>query len=378
MPELRQICEQIEKHISEMREKAGSRPWANYSRPAFVNNLATIIPMMEELYSIFQMARTEAEKNPETQKAELGTHIKEMNLLITVLKRNMHMEEERLGKLKAEGINAIAETVTVPDLYSDLEQKTLSMLLRSTYASERLRVFDRKREPALQARGAQKSILELLEKKETELEDLRGKYEETRRNTFLGLAEKESSIEIENLLNEITRKLEAKTGLLIKQFEGAMENMALAQRKLSELEERLLGVEELESQATGKTFELMTMLKKERDYAKKMLIEIEHETIQLRNTYSKELLGLNEEKISLKNSLEERFSAEIGAMRKELAEKSKTIGHLQEMLGSREKKLEQIEEHNHKLRLSNAALQKHDMVKRHFLGKSKSTRKNKK
>ena len=301
-----------------------------------------------------------------------------MGQLITVLKRNRQMEEERLDKLRTEGINSIAETVTVPALYSDLEQKVLSMLLKSTYAAERLRVSLRKQEPGMQARGAQKNILDLLEKKENELEDLRKKYEQSRRNTFLGLAEKESSIEIENELNDLMRKLEAKTALLKKQFESAKESIVQTEKRVGELEERLFGVEELESQAMGKTFELMTMLKKERDYAKKMLIEIEHETIQLRNTYSKELLGLQEEKITLKNSIEDRFMREIDGMKRELSEKTKTLSHLQEMLTNREKRIEHIDEANHKLRLSNAELSKHDAVKKHFLKKGKDPRKEKK
>ena len=366
MAELRQICGKIDNEIADAREAATVRQWANYSRPAFISNLEGVIPRMETIRTLFQSAQNELEKASAAEKPDLRAHLNDMAQLITVLKRNRDMERERLGKLKSEGVHAIAETVTVPELYSDLEQKALSMLLKCTYATERLRVFGRKGEPGIQAKGAQRNILDLLEKKENELESLRQRYEENRRNTFLGLAEKESSIENENELNEITRKLEVKTGLLKKQFEGAKEALTLAGKKVSELEERLAGVEELESQAMGKTFELMTMLKKERDYAKKMLIEIEHETIQLRNTYSRELLGLQEEKITLKNSIEERFMREISEMRRELSEKSKTISHLQEMVSNREKRLERIDEDNHRLRLSNAAFQKHDAVKRHF------------
>ena len=175
MPELGQICDKIERQISAIREKAGERAWANFSRPAFVNNVSGIISQLDELYSLFQIARTEADKNPQASRQDIAAHISDMGQLITVLKRNRQMEEERLDKLRTEGINSIAETVTVPALYSDLEQKVLSMLLKSTYAAERLRVSLRKREPGMQARGAQKNILDLLEKKENELEDLRKK-----------------------------------------------------------------------------------------------------------------------------------------------------------------------------------------------------------
>ncbi len=374
MPELSVTCGKIEKQISDIREKATARQWANLSRPAFVNMLAGVIPGLEELHSLFQMGRTEIDRSGQAQKPDIAEHCREINQLITVLKRNAQMETERLDSEKAQGINAMAESVTTPALYSDLEQKVLSMLLRSTYAIERIAVFGRKRDPTGNTRGAQRNILELLEKKETELEDLRVKYEETRKQSFLGLAEKDSSVEIENSLNEVSRKLEAKTALLRKQFDGTKDSILQSEAKLAELEERMLGVEELESQVLGKTFELMTMLKKERDYAKRMLIEIEHETIQLRNTYSKELLGLQEEKLTLRNSLEDRFSREISELRRELAARNRTITHLQEMVSSREKKMAKLEAEEDRLRLINKALHKHATVRAKFKTKAKKAK----
>ncbi len=374
MPELSVTCGKIEKQISDIREKATARQWANLSRPAFVNMLAGVIPGLEELHSLFQMGRTEIDRSGQAQKPDIAEHCREINQLITVLKRNAQMETERLDSEKAQGINAMAESVTTPALYSDLEQKVLSMLLRSTYAIERIAVFGRKRDPTGNTRGAQRNILELLEKKETELEDLRVKYEETRKQSFLGLAEKDSSVEIENSLNEVSRKLEAKTALLRKQFDGTKDSILQSEAKLAELEERMLGVEELESQVLGKTFELMTMLKKERDYAKRMLIEIEHETIQLRNTYSKELLGLQEEKLTLRNSLEDRFSREISELRRELAARNQTITHLQEMVSSREKKMAKLEAEEDRLRLINKALHKHATVRAKFKTKAKKAK----
>lgn len=369
MPELRELCDRIERQVGELREKATVKQWANYSRPAFVNNVAGILPGLEELYSLFQIARNEMEKRKEPERPDLSAHIKDTNQLITVLKRNKELEEARIEKMKEEPSTAFSETITVPELYSDLEQKALSILLKSTYAAERMRVFDRKREPLMHTKAGQKSILDLLERKDSELGALRKKYEETRQNTFLGLVEKESSIETENELNGIARSLESRTALMRKLFEGSRETFSALQKQMAELEERINNVEDLESQAMGKTFELVTMLKKERDYTKKILMEIEHETIQLRNTYSKELLGLQEEKLSYRNELEARYEKELTGLRNELRQRAELLKHFQDTVADKEKKIIQLEEQIHELQLFNKALHKHSKVKEHFSGK---------
>ncbi|MBI4210360.1 MAG: hypothetical protein HY544_02530 [Candidatus Diapherotrites archaeon] len=368
MPEIRELCDRIEAKIAQIREKASARKWAGYSRHGFVANLEAIIPEMQELHSLFQISRNEIEKRLEPTRPELGEHLKELNMLITVLKRNREMEEARIGKMREQGINALAESVTVPDLYSDLEQKVLSTLLKSMYMAERMRVFDRRRQNPAQSKGAQRTIFELLEKKEREIDDLRQKYEETRNKTFLGLLEKENSIQVENELNQLGRSLEGRTAITKKMFESTKEAFESLQRQMQEIEERVSSIDDTESQITGKTFELITMLKKERDYAKKILIEIEHDTIQLRNNYSKELLALQEEKASLRASLEEKYGKEAQELKRELWHRNENLKHLHESLSAREKKLSELEEENHRLRLVNKTLAKHEKVKKAFKG----------
>ncbi|MCR4335552.1 MAG: hypothetical protein NUV57_03385 [archaeon] len=377
MPGLKELIGKIEDEINDVRQKASGKPWGAFSRRAFIYNLETVIPGLEELYSLFQLARQEIEKKAEANRFDVGNHLKELNQLITVLKRNKEMEHSRVEKAKMHNIHEMADTITVPELYSDLEQKTLGILLKSNYLVERIRLFERKHEPIMKTKGAQRNILEILEKREDEIAELRKKYEETRKNSFLGLIEKESSIETEAELNQLSRSLVGKTALMKKAFEDMRGNFENYQRKMQETESRINSVEETEAQITGKTFELITILKKERDYVKKVLIEIEQDTIQLRNTYSKELLGLQEEKISIKNSLEEKYEKEVKELRTELQEKNKLINHFQETVSRKEKKLIELEDSVDKLELINKALQKHEQVKGKFSKPEKKKTKNK-
>ncbi len=375
MGELSAICDRIEHKAAEVRGHATAQAWGRLTRIGFVQNLEKVVPGLEELYTLFQQARAQIARSGEPERPELDTHLREMNQLITVLRRNTEMEHHKIEKIRAGGVQGFAEAIAVPELYSELEQRTLSVLLKCSYAVERMRVFDRKKEPLMQAKAAQRNVLELLEQKEKELEQLRRRYEESRKNTFMGLVEKEGLIELENELNELFRSLEGKSVATKKLVEAARQSFTMLERQLLEIEERMRIHEETESQITQKTFEVLTALKKERDFAKKMLIEIEQETIQLRNTYSKELIGLQEEKMGFKNRLEEEMGKEAKELRHELRQRMEMIRHFQGTLEQKEKRIAELEEKNEKLRIISKTFEKHHIIKKHFLRGKKEKRK---
>jgi len=375
MSEIRELCDKIDDEVADLRQKAGAKAWGDFSRRAFIYNLVNIIPGLEELDELFGDIQKKASETGEGDKIGVNNHLKEIGSFTAVLKRNKAMEESRIEKMKLQGTEHFADTITVPELYSDLEQKTLGILLKSNYMIERIRIRDRKKSPEMNTKAAQRNVLDILEKKETELAELREKYNETRKNSFLGLVERDSSIEIEQELNELSRNLGAKTALMKKNFEIVKDESDQYQQQLNELEDRIGNVEELEAQLTGKTFELITMLKKERDYVKKVLIEIEQDTIQLRNTYSKELLGLQEEKMNLKNSLDDKYEKQIRELKKDLKDKGELVKHFQDTVSDKEARLIDLEEKNDKLRLINKNLEKHGKVKEHFSQKEKKPKK---
>lgn len=337
------LINRAEEEIAKTREHVSTRSWTDFSRKGFIYQLANVLPHIQEIYTLFQLIRNEMEKKAEAGKPELGEFLKEINKHITILKRNQAMEEEKSQKAMQDGIQTLADEITMPELYADLEQKTMSLLLKSANILERIRLFERKKEPIMQTRAAQRNVLDLLEKRETELQNLRKKYEETRKNMFFGLIEKESANDVEKELGEISRQLEAKTAVAKKMFEAEKNTFENLQKQMQEMEARINEVEELETRALGKTFELITMLKKERDYAKKILMELEHDTLQLRNSYSKELLGLQEEKMQHKNTLEDKFQREIEELKKEVREKNELLRHFHETVVSKEQKIQELE-----------------------------------
>ncbi len=375
MPELRELCDKIEQETASLREKVSARKWAELSRRGFIYNVENILPGIEELYALFQIAGQELGKSAESNAPKTIDHERELNQLITSLGRNREMEEARIRKSQEKGLLALAETITVPELYSDLEQKTLSMLLKSNYLAERIRVFERKKEPLMNVKGAQRNVLDLLEKREIELQNLRKKYEDTRKNFFLGLVEKNTTSDLENDMNELARKLETQTALMKKSMETYKETFTELERHNAELEQKTAIIEETQAQMSGKMLDVMTALKKERDYAKKIVMETEHETLQLRNTYSKELLGLQEEKMSIKNALGEKYEKQLGELKRDNKDKTELIRHFQETVLGKERKIAQLEEENLKLALIGKTIEKHQKARETFLKKEKKQRK---
>ena len=99
----------------------------------------------------------------------------------------------------------------------------------------------------------------------------------------------------------------------------------------------------MQARHSEKTSELIAMLKKERDYAKKIVLDIEHETLQLRSTYSKELLNLEEEKARAKNDAYDKFREKSVRQDAELNEKKELIGHMREAVEAKEEKIRLLE-----------------------------------
>mgnify|MGYP001573804029 CR=1 FL=1 len=375
MPELRELCDKIEQETASLREKVSARKWAELSRRGFIYNVENILPGIEELYALFQIAGQELGKSAESNAPKTLDHERELNQLITSLRRNREMEEARIRKSQEKGLLALAETITVPELYSDLEQKTLSMLLKSNYLAERIRIFERKKEPMMNVKGAQRNVLDLLEKREIELQNLRKKYEDTRKNFFLGLVEKNTTIDLENDMNELAKQLETQTALMKKSMETYKETFTELERHNAELGQKTAIIEETQAQMSGKMLDVMTALKKERDYAKKIVMETEHETLQLRNTYSKELLGLQEEKMGIRNALGEKYEKQLAELKHDNKDKNELIRHFQETVSGKERKIAQLEEENLKLSLIGKTIEKHQKAKEKFLKKEKKKRK---
>lgn len=344
MPDVTLLCSKIEEGINRLQERISAKEWRRYSRVSFLHNLRSTVEELEGIASMLEMLASEFRRQGISDSADMDGHLKEINSVIVVLRRNQKMEEERSARGGGQGLEALAEGGGSAELYSSLEQKVLGLLLKTRYLVERVSILSaRERSAPVQGRSAHRNVLELLERKEEELQRLKEQYEELRNRSFLGFGE-QTAPDLEHELNEIARRLEAEGALLgaaLKQQSAQIENLANAQ---SELGHKMGVFEEMGARHAAKASELATMLKKERDYAKKIVLDIEHETLQLRNTYSRELLALEETKARAREEIKEKARGRVEQLEHELGENKNLLEQFRKIAHEKEEKIQKLGE----------------------------------
>ncbi len=339
------LCDKVINGINALQERIGEKEWKSYSRSSFIYNLGATVEELEEITSFLELMETEFKSKALEGAPDLSENINELNKLIVLLKRNQKLEETTVKGARERGLQELIEEVEKPDLYADLEQKVLGVLLKTRYLIERIHVFLRKQQlKPLTTESAARDVITLLEQKEEELQKVKEKYEELRAKSFMGVLEEGTASDIENELNEIARQLESESTILKRNLSDYKKLVEAAISSQADLERKIDDVEELNSQHLAKTFELITLLKKERDYAKKIVMDIEHETLQLRSAYSKELLALEEEKEKARNRAYEKFKKQLVKLQGDLHEKNELITHFRTIIADKEKKVNVLKE----------------------------------
>ena len=175
---------QISERINELQRSISQHSWRNASRTVFVNALGKSVSDIRELEKLFSETFEHINKDPSEGKPDLKPFIKEMKKLLDVLEKNLKFEKQRKDRPKT--VNEL-EQEEIPDLYADLEQRVLGTLLKARYSLERLTIFLRKQGlTPVTERTSTKQVMRILEKKEDEIQELREKYEDVRKKSYLG------------------------------------------------------------------------------------------------------------------------------------------------------------------------------------------------
>lgn len=345
MPEVALLIEKVIDGVNLLQGRVDAKEWKNYSRTSFIYNLTQTISELEEIASLLEMIDGEFKREGLGDAPDINEYIEEINSLIVLLKRNQKMEEDSIERAKKTGIFELGEEVEKPEVYSSLEQKVLGLLLKVRYLTDRINVYVNKREikPYTPAK-AQRNILDLLEQKEEELHKVKQKFEELKSKSFFGRMEEGTSSDLEEELNELSRSIESENSVLLRAVEEQKKRLEEVNGFQLELESRIKKFEEFSAEHIAKTMEIITMLKKERDYAKKIVLEMEHETMQLRSSYSRELLAIEEEKMRAREVASQKFKKQITRLQKELAEKGELLQQFKKMVEDRERRIEKLEQ----------------------------------
>jgi hypothetical protein len=377
MVDAERLVSEIAERINGLQGGISRQPWRNASRGAFARALEDGVSELKELEGLFKDAARQIEKDPKEGSPDLKPFLKELGKVLDVLEKNLGFEK---GKKSRAGTVSDLDREEIPDLYADLEQQILGILLKARYSLERATIFFRKQGlTPLTGKGTARQVMQVLDRKEDELQALREKYEDIRKKSYLGYVEEESVADTEHDLGELSRRMALSADELSKSISFHRSQIEYIENSYAELKQKLDTLEEIFFAYSEKSSELIKNLKKERDYAKRIVLDVEHETLQLRNTYSRELLSLQESKLAFKAEAEKNFLKKVKELQKKLGEQEDLTKHFRKIAEEKLKKEHALEEKVKRITLLLKTKEKHDAVKKALAKKTrkKTSRKKK-
>jgi hypothetical protein len=326
----------LENQLNELGEKISKIEWQELSSKNFARELNIAVQLIEKIQKTLEAINADNVKYARMNAPETIELLDFIEKELLFLKRNLEMEEKK-SEIKIKEINEFEEEKTA-ELQSELQHRIQDILLKTRFYLERLNIFIKKHELNVeQQKSIGENLLELLGKKEKELQELKEKYEKIKKKSILGFSTEKTINETEKEFIEFLLELKKEKSLLEKDFDLFKKEITKMNETFEDLKLKQKKLFELTSEIKSKALVLISELKKERDYAKKSLLEIETEAIKLRNTYTTELLKLEEEKIKAKREAELRFENTIKKLRKQIEDKEELIKALQEIISDLKK-----------------------------------------
>jgi len=318
-------------NINSLHDAVARTNWAQLNRQGFVFELQQSTKKIKDIYLQMGEINRELKLLLEKNTPELDSVLSEVARELTVLDANISMEQKK--KLRSELVNE-KESLEVPDLYSSLQQKLLSLALKMRYNADKARNFLLARKTPFVKKGSTaKNLLEALQSREEELNELKQKNIELKRKTFFGTTSADKSIsEIEVELNEMDKRLDDTVNETKKSLKTHFAQINYVEGSFVQLKTRVEEIDGIHSAFTKKSIELIRELKKERDFAKNLALEIEHETMRSRSEYTKQVLEIEDKKAAIEERVKEKYGAELNSLKKHIEEKNVALKHAQKLI----------------------------------------------
>ena len=349
MTKMEEKVEVIIKDINTLHEAVGRINWATLNRESFIFELEQNTKRIKELYLKLEEINRELKLLLEKNTPSLDELLVEYSREIIILDSNIALEKKK--KIRQTLINE-KEKIEVPELYSSLQQKILSISLKSRYQIDRVKNFLTARKmPFVKKGSTAKQLLEALEMKENEINELKQKIVEIKHKTFFGNLPEKSIAEIESEAHEIDKKFSILLDETQKSLKTHFAQINYVEGSFIHLKEKVEKIEEIHKEFSTKTLELIKELKKERDYAKKLALEIEEETIHKRNEYTRRLLELEEKKQAIEEKLTEKFEKEIATLKRIQEEKGLALKNSQKLIEQMENEIRNLKKQEGKINI---------------------------
>jgi hypothetical protein len=325
--------------IDSLHDSINLKNWGELKREGFVFELENSTKKLKEIFDLMKQTNKETmmllEKN--TPKIDEFLEVLEKNIII--LESNIKME--RTKRIRVELINE-TEQVDVPELYRALQQNVLDLCLKSRYEIEKLNKFlIARKTPFIKKGNTAKALLEILQKREEEIDTIKKKNLELKRNSFFK-ADEVTIIELEEELNNKEKQLEMNVKETRNALKTHLAQINYVEGSFSNLEKKISLIENNHENFVKKTMDLVRGLKKERDYARKIVLELEEETIKIRQDQTQQIMTMNEQRDSLKENIRNKYINEIKKLKKENENKQSGLDNLQRLVEMQENEIRRL------------------------------------
>jgi hypothetical protein len=312
--------------INSLHDSLNRTDWSSLKRDGFVFELERATSKLKQIYSDLEMIDKEVSLLLEKNTPDISGALEQIQREVMLLESNVKLEKHK--RFKVELVNQ-TEPVEVPDLYSSLQNKILECVLKARYSTDKIRTFlIAKKVPFVQRGSTAKSLIDVLQKKEDELSDLRKRNVDLKRKSFLGHIDEKSLAEIEDEMFTKDKSLSMAVSEANKALKTHLAQINYVEGSFAGLKEKVRLVEELHSAYSTKASGLIRELKKDRDYARKMALEIENETLQARTEYTRNLLEKEDRINTVKEKVKRKYTEEIRSLRRDLNEKSISLANV--------------------------------------------------
>jgi hypothetical protein len=344
------VVKDVLKQLDSIHSDVISHTWKDFSKSDFVSALDRAMVSLAELHTSLHKVEHSLTDQPAGEKPDIGEVIRDLEQLQALVNKNKDMELRKSRSL-IQDINTLEQEES-PELYAILEQKMLSFVLKARHHVERLSIFFHKHSPRspLTEKGTARNLLSLLEQKETELADMREKYGSMRARSFMGHLEENAVADMEKEVTGLSTSLATNMERIRHSLSLNHKQLVSLDNEYAKLKEKINAVEDDFSGFVENSLELVSMLKKERDYARRVVMEIEHETVHLRSTYTHELLSLEEEKVAAKEQAKKMIGKRLDHAEAALKKAEKNEQHFHDQVLDQKHTIKELREQIHSLK----------------------------
>lgn len=340
MTEALLLLDQLQEELSKFKALSFV-PWEQANRAQLVERLKQWHDHTKQSKELVTLLQLEQLKHPEMKSINLREAETFIRKTDEVLARNLSFEKDKTNR-KID----LTEKIQTPALGAELEARMHRQWLAIHRAHEQLSIALRKSfgSDSNTAKAMEGELFNLVRTKEDEIQNLKQERDTLKREKYFSPTEKYSLTEMENDLQELLQRFAIEK-------HGLYDHLSEGKKKLDEyathhmhLDHKAKKMEQMVHELQKKHISISTVLKKERDFARKLALDLESETAATRALYSKELLTLDEKKHAIKQEIEEKHQHKLAMLEKKVTQQEQIIRELEAIAREKEREVARLAE----------------------------------